>query len=144
SDARSIQQKCGVARYQEHRHQMFRSGMDGMLIDLGKWGLGVRDDVSNVNFFSKVTATATGKLVCHIGNSKAGDYVDLSFEMDRLMVLSAAPHPLDPADTYRPGAISLTASTTPPGVAEACARIAENIRGLHNTRRLYACVRGAA
>ena len=144
SDAGLIQQQYGVARYQEHRNQMFRSGLDGMLIELGKWGLGVRDVVSNVNFFSKVTATATGKLVFHIGNSKAGDYVDLSFEMDTLMVLSAAPHPLDPADTYRPGPVSLAASTTLPMAAEACARIAENMRGLHNTRRLYACGRGAA
>jgi len=144
SDAELIQQQYGVARYQEHHNQMFRSGLDGMLIELGKWGLGVRDVVSNVNFFSKVTATATGKLVFHIGNSKAGDYVDLSFEMDTLMVLSAAPHPLDPADTYRPGPVSLAASTTLPVVAEACARIAENMRGLHNTRRRYACGRGAA
>jgi len=64
--------------------------------------------------------------------------------MDTLMVLSAAPHPLDPADTYRPGPVSLAASATLPAVAEACARIAENMRGLHNTRRLYACDRGAA
>ena len=144
SDAGLIQQQYGVARYQEHRNQMFRSGLDGMLIELGKWGLGMRDVVSNVNFFSKVTATATGKLVFHIGNSKAGDYVDLSFEMDTLMVLSAAPHPLNPADTYRPGSVSLAASATLPAVAEACARIAENMRGLHNTRRLYACDRGGA
>jgi uncharacterized protein YcgI (DUF1989 family) len=55
--------------------------------------------------FSKVTAESSGELVSHTGNSKAGDYVDLSFEMDTLMVLSAAPHPLDQADTYRPGAV---------------------------------------
>ena len=115
-----------------------------MLIELGKWGLGMRDVVSNINFFSKVTATTSGKLVFHIGHSKAGNYVDLSFEMDTLMALSAAPHPLDPADTYRPGAISLTARATPPGAAAECARIAENLRGLHNTRRLYACGGGAA
>jgi hypothetical protein len=59
-------------------------------------------------------------------------------------VLSAAPHPLDPADTYRPGPVSLAASTTPPGAATECARIAENMRGLHNTRRLYACDVGVA
>ena len=144
SDAGLIQQQYGVARYQEHRNQMFRSGLDGMLIELGKWGLGMRDVVSNINFFSKVTATASGKLVFQIGNSKAGNYVDLSFEMDTLMVLSAAPHPLDPADTYRPGAVSLTASATPREAAAECARIAENMRGLHNTRRLYAGCGGGA
>ena len=54
SDAELIRRKYGVARYQEHRNQMFRSGLDGMLIELGKWGLGMRDVVSNINFFSKV------------------------------------------------------------------------------------------
>ena len=34
-DARLIRQKYGIARYQEHRNQMFRSGLDGMLIELG-------------------------------------------------------------------------------------------------------------
>ena len=55
---------------------MFRSGLDGMLIELGKWGLGMRDVVSNINFFSKVAANASGELTFHSGNSKAGDHVD--------------------------------------------------------------------
>ena len=101
---------------------MFRSGLDGMLIELGKWGLGMRDVVSNINFFSKVTASSSGKLTFHPGNSKAGDYVNLSFEMDTLMVLSAAPHPLDPAQTYQPGAVRLTAFATPPSMVARSAR----------------------
>ena len=144
SDAELIRQKYGVARYQEHRNQMYRSGLDGMLIELGKWGLGMRDVVSNINFFSKVTAKSSGELAFHADTRKAGGFVDLSFEMDTLMVLSAAPHPLDPADTYRPGAVSLAAYATPLGAASDCARIAENMRGLHNTRRLYACGGGVA
>jgi hypothetical protein len=146
SDADSIRQKYGIGRYQEHRNEMFRSGLDGMLIELGKWGLGMRDVVSNINFFSKVTANSSGELEFHPGNSKAGDYVDLSFEMDTLMVLSAAPHPLDPAETYHPGAVSLAAFATPSAAsgdfrwgAKECTRIAENERGLQNTQRLYAC-----
>ena len=72
SDAELIRRKYGMARYQEHRNKMFRSGLDGMLIELGKWGLGMRDVVSNINFFSKVTANASGELTFHSGNSKAG------------------------------------------------------------------------
>jgi len=105
SDAGVVRQKHGVARSQEHRSQMYRNGLDGMLIELGEWGLGMHDVVSNINCFSKVIAKSSGELVFHTGNSKASDYVDLSFEMDTLMVLSAAPHPLDSADTYRPGAV---------------------------------------
>ena len=123
---------------------MYRSGLDGMLIELGKWGLGRRDVVSNINFFSKVTASSSGELIFNSGNSKAGDHVDLSFEMDTLMVLSATPHPLDPAETYQPGAVSLAAFATPPGAAAECARITENMRGLQNTRRFYACCGDAA
>ncbi len=144
SDAGLIRQKYGIARFQEQRNQMYRSGLDGMLIELGKWGLGMRDVVSNINFFTKVTAKSSGELVFHTGNSKAGDYVDLSFEMDTLMVLSAAPHPLDLADTYRPGAVSLASFATPLGAAAEYARIAENMRGVQNTRRLYACGGGVA
>jgi len=144
SDAELIRGKYGVARFQEHRNQMFRSGMDGMLIELGKWGLGMRDIVANINFFSKVTANPSGDLTFHPGNSKAGDYVDLSFEMDTLVALSAAPHPLDPAPTYRPGAVRLAAFATTEVLSTECAHIPENARGLQNTRRLYACHGGEA
>lgn len=137
SDARLIQQKYGIARYQEHRNQMFRSGLDGMLIELGKWGLGMRDIVSNINFFSKVTADANGELTLRENNSKAGDYVDLSFEMDTLVILSAAPHPLDPKPTYQPGTVDLVAFVTSAAAVSACQQIAENVRGLDNTHQFY-------
>lgn len=144
SDAELIRQKYGIARYQEHRNQMFRSGLDGILIELGKWGLGMRDIVSNINFFSKVTADESGELMFHENNSKANDYVDLSFEMDTLVVLSAAPHPLDSAKTYQPGAIRLSMFATPADVKTECAQIAENVRGLQNTQHYYACSGGVA
>lgn len=137
SDAASIRQKYGVARYQEHRNQMLRSGHDGMLIELGKWGLGLRDVVANINFFSKVTADKTGVLSYQAEHGKAGDYVDLSFVMNTLMVLSAAPHPLDSATEYRPGAIGLTLIDTPPQAEAACLSIAENHRALQNTQNFY-------
>lgn len=138
SDAELIQQKYGTGRYQELRNDMYRNGLDGMLVELGKWGLGRRDVVSNINFFSKVTANSAGELQFHVSHSKAGDHVDLAFAMDTLVVLSAAPHPLDPAATYRPGAVNLAVFPSTPAVTGACAHIAENARGLENTRRLYA------
>ncbi|UJP05100.1 MAG: urea carboxylase-associated family protein [Nitrosomonas sp.] len=137
SDAGSIRQKYGVARYQEHRNQMFRSGLDGILIELGKWGLGIRDVVSNINFFSKVTADDSGALSYHAKHGKAGDYVELSFTMNTLVVLSAAPHPLDPGPEYRPGAIELALFDTPPQAIRECLRIAENSRALQNTQHFY-------
>ena len=38
------------------------SGYDGMLNELGKYGLGKRDLVANINFFSKVTVDDAGAL----------------------------------------------------------------------------------
>lgn len=137
SDAGSIRQKYGIARYQEHRNRMFRSGLDGVLIELGKWGLGMRDVVSNLNFFSKVTADPAGELTYHINHSKAGDYVELSFVMNTLCVLSAAPHPLDPRSVYQPGAVELALFDTLPQATSECLRIAENNRALQNTQHFY-------
>jgi len=137
SDAQIIQQKYGVARYQERRNNMFRSGLDGMLIELGKWGMGMRDVVSNINFFSKVSADAAGNMIFDTAHGKAGAYVDLSFVMDTLMVLSAAPHPLDPRTSYSPGGINLELSETLSEAAEQCSRIAENTRAMLNTQYFY-------
>ena len=53
-DAKQLLKKYGTHRFQEHRNSMYRSGRDGMLIELGKYGLGRRDLVANVNLFSKV------------------------------------------------------------------------------------------
>ena len=41
---------------------------------------------SNLNWFSKVAADAYGNLSLIENNSKAGDYIDLRFEMDTLVL----------------------------------------------------------
>jgi uncharacterized protein YcgI (DUF1989 family) len=40
---------------------MYRSGRDGLLIEIGKYGLTRRDLVAPVNFFSKVSVDAEGR-----------------------------------------------------------------------------------
>lgn len=141
SDAELIKAKYGEANFQTHRNEMYRSGKDGLLIELGKWGLGKRDLVANVNFFSKVTAGEEGELHFQTGHSKAGDTVDLRFDMNVLVVLSTAPHPLDPNPQYKPGAVKLTAYHV--GAAaddDVCRNSCEqNKRGFINTERFYAC-----
>ncbi|MCP5243047.1 urea amidolyase associated protein UAAP1 [Nitrosomonas sp.] len=137
SDAEQVRAQYGVARYQEKRNDMYRNGLDNMLIELGKWGLGRCDIVSNLNFFSKVNANASGELTFHPGNSKAGDFVDLSFEMNTLVVLSATPHPLNRSETYQPGTVELSLYETPSDRAAKCLQIAENRRGMENTQRYY-------
>src|SRR4249920_2982861 len=54
---------------------------------LGRYGLGRRDIVANLNFFSNVPVGLDGKLADTVfvdGLSKAGDFVDLRAEMDAL------------------------------------------------------------
>ena len=140
TDAALIEQKYGVANYQTHRNDMFRSGKDGLLIELGKWGLGKRDLMANVNFFSKVTADEAGRLHFQPGHSQAGSTVDIRFDMDTLVVLSAAPHPFDPKPQYAPAAVKLTAWHAGLAAADDCCRNScpQNQRGFINTERYYA------
>ena len=140
SDAALVAKKYGTANFQSHRNDMFRNGKDGLLVELGKWGLGKHDLVANVNFFSKVTADDVGALHFQPGHSKAGDTVDLRFDMDVLVVLATAPHPLDPRKEYQPAAVKLTAWHAGLAAADDVCRNAcpQNQRGFINTERFYA------
>ena len=81
-----------------------------------------------------------GKLHFHSGHSPAGATVDLRFDMDTLVVLSAAPHPLDPKPEYQPAAVRLTAWHAGPAAADDPCRNScpQNQRGFINTERYYA------
>jgi uncharacterized protein len=139
SNAMLVERKYGKSRFQEARNDYFKNGYDSLINELGKYGLGKRDLVSNINFFSKVTVDDHGKLIFHPGFSKAGSYVDLRFEMNTLVVLSTCQHALDPATQYQPRPIELTATHTGTlPAADACRnRCPENQRGFINTERLY-------
>ena len=138
-DAQGLQKKYGTARFQEHRNAMYRNGMDGLLVELGKWGLGKRDVVANLNLFSKVVTDAQGRLAFDVAHREPGQYIDLRFEMNVLVAFSTAPHPLDPAPSYDPKAIKLTAWRSGTAGANDVCRLscAENGRGLINTERYF-------
>lgn len=137
SNAKTVAQKYGSARYEEHRNDYYKNGYDSLINELGKYGLGKRDLASNVNFFSKVTVDSSGNLIFHPDHSKKGSYVDLRFEMNTLVVLSTCQHPLDPALHYEPRTIHLTAwqSGTAPADDACRNRCPENQRGFINTER---------
>jgi len=140
SDSALVAKKYGVADFQTHRNDMFRSGKDGLLIELGKYGLGKRDLVPNVNFFSKIVPEESGQLSFIEDHSQSGSTVDIRFDMNVLVVLSTAPHPLDPCPEYKPAAVKLTAWRC--GVAaeddECRNSCQQNQRGFINTERFYA------
>lgn len=138
-DAPGTHAKYGEARYQEHRNGMYRNGQDGLLIELGKWGLGKRDMVANLNLFSKVITDADGRLHFDTAHRQPGQWVDLRFEMNVLVALSTSPHPFDPAAGYEPKAVKLTAWRSGTAGADDLCRLscAENGRGLINTERYF-------
>jgi urea carboxylase-associated protein 2 len=139
SDAALVHAKYGEKRYQQHRNAWQRNARDELLIELGKWGLGARDLVPNVNLFSKVAADADGKLHYMTGHSRSGACVELRAEMNVLCVLSTCQHPLDPAPSYSPRPIKLQVYRgDAPGPSDACRTSRpENARGFINTERLF-------
>jgi len=137
SDAACIQKAYGKRGYQEHRNMMYRNGRDGLLVEMAKHGLGPSDLVPNVNFFSKVVPDADGALQFVAGNAPRGASVELQFEMDTLVFLSAAPHPLDSSPAYAPADVELSAYAADPiGVDHPC-RISceQNARAFINTEQ---------
>lgn len=143
SDAALVEKKYGRVGFQEVRNGMYRNGRDSLMIEIGKYGLGKRDLVAPINLFSKVAVDDAGGLNFVPENSRAGDFVDLRFEMNTLVALSTCPHPLNPAPEYRVNPIELTAWRSEPVGEDDPVRnlCAENGRGFANTERLYAGLR---
>jgi urea carboxylase-associated protein 2 len=139
SDASLVAEKFGAGSFQQRRNEFYKNGRDSMLNELGKYGLGKRDLVANINFFSRVTADADGALHFDEQHCRAGDHVELRFEMHTLLVLSTSPHPLDPQPHYRPRPVALRAWVS--GAASATdpcrLRCEENQRGFRNTEMMY-------
>ncbi len=138
-DNRLMAEKYGAHPYQAHRNGMYRSGRDGLLIEIGKYGLAKRDLVAPVNFFSKVTVDPEGRFNFVENHAKAGDYVDLRMDMDVLLAFSSAPHPLDPAPDYPAKRIGLAAWRSGPAAKDDYCRgfRPENARALHNSDMLH-------
>ena len=138
-DDRRMTEKYGEQAYQTARNGMYRSGRSGLLIEIGKYGLGKRDLVAPVNFFSKVTVDAEGRFAFVAGHAKAGDQVDLRLDMDVILAFSTAPHPLDPSPVYAPKSVGLALWRSGPAPADDYCRAfrPENARALHNSDMLF-------
>ena len=126
-----VAERWGVATYQDHRNDWRRSARDAFLVELAKHGLGRRDLVANLNFFSKVEAGEDGSMRFAEQNSEAGDIVTLRFELDTLVLLSSVPHPLDPAPEWSPRPVRLSLERVAEPAPDDAVRIAcaENERG---------------
>ncbi|HAT1609174.1 TPA: urea carboxylase-associated family protein [Raoultella planticola] len=106
-NAQETEEKYGAGRYQELRNTFHRNGTDNLLVEMGKWDLGLEDLLMVVNLFSKVTVDSAGRFQFWAGHSTPGSYVELFAPMDVLMVLTALPHPMNPSGEYAPRPVRL-------------------------------------
>jgi uncharacterized protein len=134
-----VDARYGEARYQEHRNEYHKNGRDSFLVELGKWGLGPRDLVPNVNFFSRVDVADDGALTYRPANSAAGSYVELRAEMNTLAILNTCQHPLDPNPQYAPKPALLSIRLAAPARPDDPCRLSrpENGRGFTLTERYF-------
>jgi urea carboxylase-associated protein 2 len=116
--AAQVAEKFGEHRYQEFRNAYYRNARDNFLVELAKHGLGLRDIVANVNFFSKVTVDDEGRMHFVPGFCPAGASLDLRTEIDVLVVLANCPHPLSPAGDYPEAAVRLEILPADPPAAD--------------------------
>ena len=140
SDAARVLERCGTSNYQQAGNDWHRNGRDCFLIELAKWGLGKRDLVPNLNFFSKVVADDAGRLSYVAGHSRPGDVLELRLEMDTLVVLNTCQHPLDPDPVYRNHRVRLeVVAGAAPGPGDPSLAIRpENLRAWENTQTYHA------
>jgi urea carboxylase-associated protein 2 len=124
------EKKFGKGTFQKLRNGFYRDTRSNFLVELGKYGLGKRDLVPNVNFFVRVAADESGRLT-YAHARRAGAKVTLRAEMDVLVVMSNTPHPLDPSPHYAPQPMLVTLRAAPPLTADdPCMRSCEqNARG---------------
>jgi len=139
SNVHLVEKKYGPSTYQESRNDYPKNGRDSFLIELGKWGLGPRDLVANINLFSRVDVSEDGSMTFVPGNSKAGDSVELRAEMNVLAILNTCQHPLDPSPKYEPRPVQVAIRQVPVPATDDPCRISrpENGRGFTLTERYF-------
>jgi hypothetical protein len=135
SDAALVKSKYGEGDYQHARNDFIRNGRECFLIELAKWGLGKRDLVPNLNWFSKVVSDEEGRLSFETNHGRPGATVDLRFEMNTLVVLNTCAHPLDPGTSYQPKPVRLSVYEGEVPEEEDASRLSrpENERAYQNT-----------
>lgn len=102
-----VERQYGPSSYATHANAWRQSARAGLLDELWKQGLGARDLHATVNWFTKVAPAGDerGSLAYVPGHAVTGDWVTLRAEQELLIVLSTAPHPLDPAEQWNPAAV---------------------------------------
>ena len=98
--SKSTKAKWGEKTYQDYHNDWNQNGYNSFLVELAKYGLGRKDMAANLNLFTAVTVDSEGNLKYVENNSKPGDFIELRFEMDTLVLMHTCPHPLNPSTEY--------------------------------------------
>jgi uncharacterized protein len=140
SNRAMVAQKWGETSYQADRNDWLQNGHDSLLVEAAKYGMGRRDLVANVNWFSTVTIDASGRMTFDPAGSFAGAMIELRFEMDTLVLLHTCPHPLNPSPTYPRKAVryGILDGDKPAANDPAFVSAPENGRGFENNRLFHA------
>lgn len=134
-------QRFAPTSYQADRNAWRRSARSEMLLELFKHGLGEADLHGCVNLFTRVGIgeDARASLAWTPGHSGEGDTVVLRTEVDVLLVLSTAQHPLAEYDHPVPG-VRVAVSPAPSVAPDDPSMLfrAETARSLEMSRRTLA------
>ncbi len=136
SNAALVEKKWGKRDYQTERNNWKQNGTDAFLVEAAKYGLNKQDLAANLNVFSKIEPDDEGALNYSAQQSKAGDFIELRFEMDTLVLLHTCPHPLNPSATYPEFEVEYQIlQSAPVSDDDLCKNLcAENQRGYENNR----------
>lgn len=93
--------ESNVIRYGWHTKSQ-HACVENFMYELGQYGLGKRDMVTNLNWFMNVPVESDGTLAIVDGLSAPGNYVELRAEMDTLVVISNCPQINNPANGFNP------------------------------------------
>ena len=139
SRAEQIAAQYGQQNFQAARNAMYQSGVDGLLVEMAKSSLGKTDLSATLNLFSKVAPNDAGEL-SYVTADNTDQVIELRFEMDCLVFLSAAPHALDQNPCYQPADIQLSLfKANPLNEHDICRdSCAQNQRAFQNNARYFA------
>lgn len=129
----------GQKTFEQARNDMYQNGIDSLLIEMSKFNLSAKDLSATVNLFSKVTPDDEGNLTYQATDNQ-NQIIEMRFEMNCLVFLSAAPHGLDKSSNYQPADIELNFyKAFLLNDKDICRDSCEqNIRGFANTTTYYA------
>lgn len=115
-----VEKRHGPSSYAADGNGWRRSARTGLLCELATHGLGERDLHATVNLFSKVAPDVQARLTWVPGHASTGDWVELRTDDDVLLVLSTAPHPLDPS--WAPADVRIVVTACAPAGPEDASR----------------------